>query len=116
MIALPQVRLFSQGKSYFETTGFRYGRVRAAFIAARGFVVAGIVLFAGCLAGVGFLAGAFREKNLLADEIKSVLVLNIFLQILVLLGAFAGGAVVAGAAVAMSYLLMYLYRRRYPHG
>jgi hypothetical protein len=116
MAALPQLKLYSQGKGYFEITGFRFGRARFSFIAARGFVVTGIVLFAGCLAGVGFLAGAFREKNLLADEIKSVLVVNIFLQVLVLLGTVAGGAVVAGVAVALSYLLMYLYRRKNPHG
>lgn len=112
----PEMKLFSQGREFFEITGLRYGRARALFIAARAVMVSGMVLFTGCLAGVEYLAGAMREKNPVADELKNLLSINIFLQAMSLLAAFAGMTVAAVVAVAFSYLLMYLYRRRYPHG
>ncbi|HPA71585.1 MAG TPA: hypothetical protein PKY31_04910 [Spirochaetota bacterium] len=114
--AQPELKLFSQGRSYFEITGLRYGRARIAFVAARGVAVSGLVLFAGCLAGVGFLAGSMREKNPLADELKNLCAVNIFLQAMVTVGTIAGNAAAAAAAVALSYLLLFLYRRTHSNG
>ncbi len=109
----PEVSAFSQGKGFFELTGFGHKGARVGFIALRGFVVSGIVLFAGALSGVGFLAGIFREKNPVADMIKSVLVINLFLQIMVLLAALTSWKVAAPAAVLASYGLYWVYRKGY---
>ena len=115
LLLAPEVSAYSQGDGFFALTGIGRRGVRAGFIALRGFVVSGIILFAGALAGVGFIAGMFREKNPVVDIIKSILIINIFVQLMALLAALTSWVVAAPSAVLSSYGLYWIYRKGYGH-
>ncbi len=110
--AVPELALYSHGKSYFAAAGFPYRFLDAGTAALRGVLLAMVFLLAGVLAGAGGFLLLRKEHHRRSVDLESFFIVFLAINCLTLLSRYLTGLAVGMVAIAVSWAAYLFFSRR----